>query len=94
MLVCPHGSSAKFVLLAKAGTGLSRAWQLSSDQFGGGSSVVNHGQVPFVGKVVGNCVHVNGKSPGGRQQRTVAVIRYGRNEAHRKRSQVGHDQLP
>src|ERR1044072_2268094 len=43
MLVSPHrGSSALFVLLAQAGTGLTRAWQLSFDEFHGGSRLGLH----------------------------------------------------
>src|ERR1044072_7497864 len=95
MLVSPHRSSALLVLLTKAGTGLLRSRQLSFDEFRSGRRV-GFDQVHdfFVSKVVKEGVQLNGKRSGRCQQRTVAVIRYGRNEAHRAPSPVGDDQLP
>jgi hypothetical protein len=53
MLVSPHRSSALFVL-PKAGTGLTRAWQLSFDEFHLGSRFRMHeGIGPFAWKVIG-----------------------------------------
>jgi len=63
MLVGPHRSSALFVLLTKAGTGFSRAWQLSFDEFHGGSSglSLHEGDGPFVWKVLAGRHPVGGR---------------------------------
>src|SRR5689334_23157806 len=66
MLVGPHHSSALFVLLTKAGTGLSRAGQLSFDELRSSGGVrLDHGHGSFVGKVVDQSVHVNRNVPAG-----------------------------
>ena len=79
-----------FVLETKAGTSLSRAGQLSFDELRRSREVWSgQGRRPFVGRVINHSANLGGKNAGGRQQRTVADNRYGRNEAHRKPSQVG-----
>ena len=82
------------MLLAKTGTGFTRSWELSFDELEGGDGVsLSHDQNTFIGKVVVHGAKVDGYSSGGCRRRSVREVGNGRNEAHRKPSQVGDDQL-